>query len=101
MRTCDKQVEVVETVKTIKTATQEELVVISEDKKMKNIFLKIELKDADNRVIQTKEIYIAGDYYVLLMSESPSFAIGKPANEYREEDLWYIVDLMEQEQSIK
>lgn len=37
-------------------------------------------------------VVIDGENYELLMSESPEFALGKPANDFRIEDLWYMID---------
>lgn len=45
-------------------------------------------------------ITIFGEYYDLLMSQSPEFAPGKPENECRDEDIFYVLDKMESEQQI-
>ncbi|MER2057237.1 MAG: hypothetical protein ABTA16_00355 [Niallia sp.] len=41
---------------------------------------------------------IEGEYYDLLMSQSSEFTEGKPLNDYREHDLWYVIDLKRNEQ---
>jgi len=42
-----------------------------------------------------KTYLIAGSYFTLLMSAAPSWAIGKPANDYRKEDIWWIITYMD------
>lgn len=48
--------------------------------------------NSDYKLIATKAFFINGQLYDKLMSESPDFAPGKPLNEYREQDLWFIID---------
>ncbi|MEF2243968.1 hypothetical protein V1L65_03380 [Paenibacillus sp. IITD108] len=52
------------------------------------------MKDEQDEVIRSEQVAISGTMYELLMSENPSFAPNKPQNEYREVDIWYIVDLI-------
>lgn len=66
--------------------------VIHENKIMKTISLEIEYFDDEMMPIFKEQKLIEGDFYHKLMSESPEFAPGKPENEYRELDLWYIID---------
>lgn len=44
------------------------------------------------RELDTKRVLIQGTYYDALMSEFPEFSPTKPAHEYREVDLWFIID---------
>ncbi len=48
----------------------------------------------DDDLISKEMLEISGGYYEMLMSPFPAFAPGKAKNEYREEDLWYIVELI-------
>lgn len=75
-------------------ATKEEILRINENKINANIEVEVALKTDNDEVLQVMTYYIVNDKYELLMSESPEFAEGKPANEYREIDLWYIIDLI-------
>ncbi|MBP2644069.1 MAG: hypothetical protein H6Q67_1956 [Firmicutes bacterium] len=43
----------------------------------------------------TKNYTIASDNYTLLMSANPSWATGKPANEWRKEDVWFLITYMD------
>lgn len=54
---------------------------------------------ADDKQLGCKSFLIDGQYYTLLMSDRPPFAPYKRANEYRESDLWYILDLIDQQQA--
>lgn len=62
------------------------------------IAVTINLKNKNGDVVKTESYEIIGEHYDLLMSESPGFADGKPANEYRESDLWYIIDMLRESQ---
>jgi hypothetical protein len=70
----------------------EEFITINENKQSEIIQVFISVKSADGTVVKEEGYQIFGDEYKSLMSESPSFAPGKPANEYREVDLWHIID---------
>lgn len=72
--------------------TKEDFLAITEDKVSRIISLDIGLYDQEGVLVTTEFLKVVGDHYDVLMSESPPFAPGKPANEYREVDLWYIVD---------
>ena len=78
-------------------ATKEELIYIGENKELGIVECTIHYKDVDGNVIGNEFVEITGEKYGLLMSASPSFAPSKPENEYREEDLWYIIDLIRTE----
>jgi hypothetical protein len=78
-------------------AVKEDVVSITEDKINKRIDVCTALKNADEEVVGEKAYTIAGDKYDLLISANPSFAPNKPENEYREIDLWYVIDLIDKE----
>ncbi|MBZ9536274.1 hypothetical protein KGR20_19040 [Cytobacillus oceanisediminis] len=54
--------------------------------------------DINGGEISRESYTISGEYFDLLMSESPDFAPGKPLNDYRENDLWYVITLMRNKQ---
>ncbi|WP_181950802.1 hypothetical protein, partial [Sporomusa ovata] len=73
---------------------KEDIISIAEDKANKHIHVKINLVGASGNTVLSEEYGIDGDKYLLLMSANPTFAPSKPENEYRECDLWYIIDLI-------
>jgi hypothetical protein len=99
MRQVNFEISIPETqiVTVTKIATTEDFSEINESKLNKKISVTILFMNEANEVLQTEIIEIIDEKYELLMSESPDFAIGKPFNEYREEDLWHIVDLIRSE----
>lgn len=94
MREVSKTVNVSKTVQEAIVVTREEIISILDDKTNKHIHVKINLVDASSNTVLIEEYGIDGDKHSLLMSANPSFAPNKPENEYREEDLWYIIDLI-------
>lgn len=72
----------------------EEFIEIRENKLSRQIDVLIAYKDDDGDIIKQEQKTINGTFYELLMSEYPNFALNKPLNEYREQDLWYVIDLM-------
>jgi hypothetical protein len=75
-------------------SVSEEIQSIEESKLDQYVSVGLVYKDAGGNTIGNKVEYINGDDYLLLMSESPAFAPGKPANEYREQDLFYVIDMI-------
>lgn len=75
------------------TISKEEFIRIIEDKLDGSITCVINMYEGDT-FVESNMFFIGGDKYALLMSESPEFAPGKPVNEYREIDLWHIIDLI-------
>lgn len=94
MRTISKPITIGQYVETTTTAVAEEILQIAENKDNQTVTVYVVLKDADGKRLQQEPYCINGSNYTLLMSASPSFAPGKPENEYREVDLWYMVDLI-------
>lgn len=92
MRISEKVFNITEQITTEKEAANEDIRTIVENKGRRLIELGIAYYDATGSTITTETVLINKDNYELLMSESPDFAPGKPANEYREVDLWYMVD---------
>nr|WP_156736281.1 hypothetical protein [Mycobacterium sp. E3298] len=97
MRVSSKQLKIksLQEVETTITAEHEEITAILEDKTVRKVSVMILYTRGDGSEIETKTYDIVGGNYGLLMSESPDFAPGKPLNEYREDDLWYIIGLMD------
>lgn len=77
-----------------KMASIEEITLINENKSLEEIEVMVKYKDISGNVIGNDRYYIKEDNYTLIMSQSPNFAPNKPINEYREIDLWYIIDLI-------
>ncbi|CQR74168.1 hypothetical protein SOV_22950 [Sporomusa ovata DSM 2662] len=94
MREVNKTVNVTKTVQEAIAIVKEDIISIAEDKANKHIHVKINLVDVSGNIVMSEEYGIDGDDYTLLMSANPDFAPNKPENEYREADLWYIIDLI-------
>lgn len=88
-----RPIEIIET----KIATKEIIHSILERKTNKEIEVGILLQGSDGEILKDEYYMISGENYSMLMSDSPSFAIGKPENEYREIDLWHVIDLIRTE----
>ncbi|MEK4328907.1 hypothetical protein MKX70_24010 [Paenibacillus sp. FSL R7-0312] len=94
MRSSNRYVTLTESVKKQVEVSTEEFYVINENKGSRIVDVTIALKSADGTVLTHEYYQVRGQHYDLLMSESPDFAPGKPPNEYREADLWHIIDLI-------
>lgn len=94
MRTTNKEFDVTETTTVTRPASYEQIQRIVEDKWNKNVSVETAYFDEADNLLSSDNIVISGENYNLLMSANPSFAPEKPANEYREVDLWYIIDLV-------
>ena len=77
--------------------TNEEVLTEIKNRTLKYIEVEIAQYDSDLYEVAKQRYTIDGDKYELLMSESPDFAPGKPKNDYREDDLFYIIDLIREE----
>lgn len=77
-------------------ATREAFLIISENKVLKEIFLTIGIYDAAGGLLRKDQYLISGKHWDVLMASSPPEFLSKPENEYRESDLWHIVDLIRQ-----
>ncbi|PFB95158.1 hypothetical protein CN296_20925 [Bacillus cereus] len=97
MRSCTKVIKKYEQVLIQKFAVNEEFTMIAENKNMKKIEVSIEYKDVNDIVIGNETHMIMDGKYDLLMSDSSQFAPDKRLNEYRESDLWYIIDQIREE----
>lgn len=92
MRTIAKKFPVL--TQTQETATREDIVVKNTNKEMKLIYVEVSFTKEDGTELNRDKLTITGENYDLLMSESPEFAPNKPINDFREEDLFYIIDKM-------
>lgn len=54
----------------------------------------IDFQDSNGQVLHMETIQIDGEMLTLLMSEGPEFAPGKPAGDFRKDDLWHVIDLI-------
>lgn len=82
------------TITNVVKAAFESLQMIYENKYTRSISVEIGYIDSQGNCIATENYVIKDEYYSLLMSPSPEFAPGKLENEYREDDLWYFIDLL-------
>lgn len=94
MRGINKDFTISKTVQEKASATSENFSVISEYIDLKLINIEVAYKTVDGVTIGKDNYQIQSDDYDLLMSDSPDFAPDKPANTYRREDLWKIIDLI-------
>lgn len=94
MRTIQK--ELIKTQATAYTvnATSETIATINENKNSKSVVVSTEYRDENGIVLGTESVVITGGDYELLMQANPSYAPQKQINEYRESDLWHIIDLI-------
>ncbi len=93
------EVSVSEQIENKYTATSEELVTINENKIYRNISVEVHQKDMNGRILQNLTYFIQGENYDLIMSANPDFAPNKLENEYREIDIWHIIDSIRAEQT--
>ena len=98
MRTINQKITVQEINLVEKTATNEAFVTIFEDKENRQIAVTVSQDDAEGNSLNKKNYFIKEEKYDLLMSANPDFAPNKLENEYREEDIWYVIDLIRMEQ---
>ena len=97
MRECNNQVTNTE-IKLVNTvAVKEEIVSICEYRQDGSIGVSIAKYDDSNNNIANEHYAIRGDNYKILISANPRFAPQKPADTYREDDLWYIIDKIRNE----
>jgi hypothetical protein len=73
---------------------EERIAVKTENHLQKAIEVTIHCIGEDGGLVAAEVVSIRSEMYDLLMSESPAFAPGKPANNYRDNDLWYVIDLV-------
>lgn len=97
MRTVSIDVPVTVVSEVIKKGVKQEVLTKVEDSRARRIEVLIGIKTSEGELIREDSYKIEGDKYDLLMSESPEFAPGKPLDEYRESDLFYVIDLMQSE----
>lgn len=81
-------------VSTAVQASTEEIETLEENKTEQSIRVGLVYKDREGEIIYRQAYIISEGFYTLIMSESPDFAPGKPANEYREVDIWHIIDML-------
>lgn len=94
MRVSEKEITVVRSVISKVLAATEHLISINNYKESRTLVATVQYRDQDDLEIGQRTWYVTGEKYDLLMSESPNFAPGKPENEYREVDVWHIIDLL-------
>ncbi len=99
MRQSSEAINTIVSVEKTLVASTERIIEINENKVINQISVCYGLYDDQESLIDQRHCIIQGEFYELIMSESPDFAPGKPANEYREADLWHVIDLVKQSES--
>ncbi len=94
MRSTQKEISKTQTSTITVVATSEAIVNIIEEKKNRIVYVVTEYLEHNGNVIGEESTIITESDYDLLMQESPEYAPQKPFNEYRESDLWHIIDLI-------
>ena len=79
--------------------THEEIVSTSHDKITKKLELTVHLYREDGSFINGESYVIQGDDYTFLLSADPAFTEGKMENDYREVDLWCMVDKLREREA--
>ncbi|MEM5592712.1 hypothetical protein AAHH67_15085 [Niallia circulans] len=101
MRSINKEIKLTKQIIVTDIAINEDFRTILKDKYNKVVTVEVVTQNKDGVVVTENEYYdITGDNYDLLMSESPDFAPNKPVNDFREEDLWFIIDRIRAEKSL-
>lgn len=72
--------------------THEDIVSTSYDKISQRLQLTVHLYRVDESLINPESYVIEGEDYIFLMSTNECFEPGKEENQYREIDLWCMVD---------
>lgn len=80
-----------------RTAVSEEIVSIYEHQIDRFVNVTTTLRDAEGAIIQSRVHEIKGPFYDMLMAASSQDGPGKPENEYREFDLWRVIELIKSE----
>lgn len=98
MRSINKEITVTKETTITYTASSERIVGINESKNSQVVYVQIELSSNEGTILREDGVVITGADYVLLMQGNPPYAPQKPINEYRESDIWHIVDLIRSRQ---
>ncbi|ASS66542.1 hypothetical protein [Paenibacillus sp. RUD330] len=76
----------------------ETFTIIYENKDTQTVDVTVGFFDENEVNVGGKRYVITGNYYALLMAANPPYSPNKQKNEYREADLFYIIDLMDSEE---
>lgn len=98
MRTVNKEITKTRANTYSVTATTEKIISINENKSSKLVHVLTQYEDSDGNVLSQNNVVITGDDYDLLMQAGPDYAPQKPLNEYRETDLFHLIDLIRSRQ---
>ena len=94
MRTTNRTVDKLTTITVTEVGITEEFIYRQDFPLQKLYMTRTRLLNDNNEMVEEQDINITGDDYDLLMSQSPEFSPGKVAGDCREEDVWYMVDLI-------
>ncbi|WP_182101816.1 hypothetical protein [Niallia taxi] len=96
MRTTNKEFFVTVTNQLTKIATTQDFSYINHDKEAKTIDFQVVSYANDGEVLDRSSYQLSNENYDLIMSTSPEFSEGKPEGDFREEDLFYMFDKINQ-----
>lgn len=92
MRNIDMDIEVVKQVTETIAVRYEEIESFSEIKSLKEVQVKLNYYNRDRQFMLSESYKIDGENYDLLMSTSDVFGEGKSQDEFRKDDLFYVID---------
>lgn len=95
MRDVKKIIEVVKYTRTEEIAVKEEISSIFNDVEKSTLKVELSFLNDKGEKIDRKEILVERENYNLLLSDDPIFETGKQVGSYREDDLWKIIDRVE------
>lgn len=87
-----------ESIEKVKVAVSREIIEYHLSSEDKFVLAVLNYYTDNGEIIDKKSYQVTGTYYDLLMSDSPSFAPGKPSNDFRRDDLGYIIDKIDADQ---
>lgn len=68
---------------------------ITENKSERYVDVTVRYVDSSGDEVGVESFKIDGEKYDLLMADKPEFNPSKPVNEYYEDDLWYVLRLID------
>lgn len=94
IRECNREIYFNKMIIVSELIKSETIVSIFENKKAETVEVVVDCYNEKNEFIKDEQYLIKGEKYDLLMSANPDFAPNKLENEYREADLWHIIELI-------
>lgn len=95
MRSINKEYAAIVTQTVTKVATKQDFSYINKNKELRLINFEVISLSDDGEILERKAYQLNDADYDLIMSDSPDFAPGKPVNDFREADLFYMIDKLD------